>query len=348
MKSYKFEAYGAPLALREDNTPTPTGDQILVKVSACGVCHSDIHLWEGYFDMGGGKRLDVAAGRQLPFTLGHEIVGEVVALGETAKGVKIGDKRVVYPWIGCGECALCKAGEDHLCAANLSIGINVDGGYADHVLVPHARYLFDYTGIPEHLACTYACAGVTAYSAVKKVKDKVKGGHLLIIGAGGVGLTGVAVAKAITDAKIIVADIDPAKREAAKAEGADHVIDSAEKGAFKEVLKMTGGVPAAIDFVGMPATVRLGDSSLRRAGVLVVVGLMGGIYELQLPMLPLKPMSIVGSYVGSPGEMGELLALARAGKIPPIPVETRPLDAAPQAIADLRDGKAVGRIVLTP
>ena len=100
MKSYQFGAYGAPLELAETPTPEPTGTEVLVRIHACGVCHSDVHLWEGYFEMGGGRKLDVRAVRELPFTLGHEIVGEVAAAGPDADGVAIGDRRVVFPWIG--------------------------------------------------------------------------------------------------------------------------------------------------------------------------------------------------------------------------------------------------------
>ena len=113
MKSYQFETYGADLVCNENEAPTVSGKQVLLKIDACGVCHSDVHLWEGYFDMGGGNKLDITGGRKLPFTLGHEIVGAVVAVGDEVTDVKIGDRRVAYPWIGCEECSLCKSGKGH-------------------------------------------------------------------------------------------------------------------------------------------------------------------------------------------------------------------------------------------
>ena len=153
MLSYQFREYGKPLEGVERATPAPQGEEVLVRVTGCGVCHSDVHLWEGAFDMGGGKKLDLSRQRGLPFTLGHEVVGEVVAAGPDAKGVAIGDRRIVYPWIGCGECAVCKAGEEHACGKPRQVGVNVDGGYATHQMVPSAKYLYDFGDIPDAVAC---------------------------------------------------------------------------------------------------------------------------------------------------------------------------------------------------
>ncbi|TNE35213.1 MAG: zinc-binding dehydrogenase, partial [Alphaproteobacteria bacterium] len=158
MKSYQFEEYGAPLVENTGAAPAPRGDEVLMDVTACGVCHSDIHIWEGYFDLGNDKKLDIRGGRELPFTLGHEIVGTVAAVGENVIDVEVGDKRVVYPWIGCGECAICKAGEEQLCSRPRQLGIDVAGGYSDALLVPNSRYLLDYGDLPKELACTYTCS----------------------------------------------------------------------------------------------------------------------------------------------------------------------------------------------
>ena len=174
MKSYQFKAYGEPLEVVETPTPQPTGSEVLLRTHACGVCHSDVHLWHGFFEMGGGRRLDVRAVRDLPFTLGHEIVGEVVVAGPEADGAAPGDLRVVFPWIGCGACDVCAADREHLCNRPRALGTHVDGGFADHVLVPHPRYLFDYGDVAPELACTYACSGLTAYSALLKARHWVE------------------------------------------------------------------------------------------------------------------------------------------------------------------------------
>ncbi|MDH3231992.1 MAG: alcohol dehydrogenase [Alphaproteobacteria bacterium] len=350
MKAYQFDEHGGPITAHEQETPTPLGSQVLMKVGACGVCHSDVHLWEGYFGLGGDRRLDTRASQKaLPFTLGHEIVGEVVALGELAKGVAVGDRRVVYPWIGCGECPTCQRGDEQLCNRPAALGVNVDGGYADHVLVPHPRYLHDYGDASPAVACTYACSGLTAFGALKKVQDRAEGSFLLIVGAGGVGLAGVMIAQAIMDTEIIVADIDPAKLEAAKAAGASHLIDSREPDAGKQVVKLTRGGPlAVVDFVGNEASAKFATGCVGKGGLAVMVGLMGGELRMALPMLPLKNMGIQGSYTGRPDEMAELMALVREGKVKPMPVAERPLADVAQMVEDLRDGKIVGRVVVTP
>ena len=133
MQSYDVCECGAPLRLMERPTPKPTGTEVLLKVVAAGVCHSDLHIWEGFYDIGGGKRLKLAdRGVKLPLTMGHENVGEVVAVGPDATGVKIGDRRLVHPWLGCGECAVCRRGDEQLCRTPFSIGVFRAGGYADH------------------------------------------------------------------------------------------------------------------------------------------------------------------------------------------------------------------------
>lgn len=347
MRSLQFPDYNAPLKAFDQDTPIPQGEQVLIRIDACGVCHSDVHLWEGYFDMGDGKKADLTSGRPLPFTLGHEIVGEVAAIGERVNTVSVGDKRVVYPWIGCGECTSCKADGEHLCAQPRALGVNLHGGFSDCVVVPNARYLFDYGGIRPELACTYACSGLTAYSAL--AKHTAATGPLLVIGAGGVGLAAIAIAQAVVDAEIIVADIDESKRDAAKAAGASHVIDPQETDARKQVIKLTnGGVLAAVDFVGSTTSAKFGLSALGKGGKLVIVGLFGGSLNVSVPLFPLKTITVAGSYVGNLREMEELMGLVRAGQVKSIPVESRPLDQAHHTLVELRDGKIVGRVVLRP
>src|SRR5919198_1284942 len=187
MKSYKVVEFGKPLQKVEEANPSPQGTEVLVRITAAGVCHSDVHLWEGYFDMGGGNRYSTEKAMAPPRTMGHEIVGEVAAVGPESKDAKVGDKAVVYPWIGCGKCWYCQSGIEHLCPTPRALGVNKDGGYADHVLVPHAKYLYTYGSLPTELACLYACSGITAFGAVKKAVGQDGGKPILVIGAGGVG-----------------------------------------------------------------------------------------------------------------------------------------------------------------
>jgi D-arabinose 1-dehydrogenase-like Zn-dependent alcohol dehydrogenase len=348
MRSFMLTGFGEPLREQHAPLPEPAGSEVLLKVDACGVCHSDLHLWEGWFDLGGGKQLDIRPSLKLPRALGHEIAGTVIAVGPDAREARPGDRRVVYPWIGCGDCARCASGEEHLCAAPRNLGARRDGGFASHVLVPHERYLVDFGGIREELACTYACSGLTAFSALNKAAPLAAQDTLLIIGAGGVGLAGVRVARAVHDIAPVVADIDPAKRDAALAAGAAQVLDPRDDVAVKRFLQASGGVAAAVDFVGTPASVGLAMQGLRKGGRLVVVGMMGGSIELALPLLPARAISLIGSSVGSLAELGALVALAREGHVPEIPVQTRPLHEAQRALDDLKDGRIVGRAVLQP
>ena len=341
--------YGKPLQASEADTPVPQGTEVLLRVSHCGVCHSDLHLQDGYFDLGGGQTLDVRGLRPLPFTFGHEIAGTLEAAGPEAQGVVPGKRYAAYPWIGCGTCAVCARGDEHLCNAPRALGVTVDGGYATHVLVPHPRYLLDVEGIAPEIAGPLMCSGLTGYSAVKKALPYLRSGPLMIVGLGGVGMMGLQFARALTDAPILAADIDGAKREAALRLGAREAFDPADAGARKAIFKASGGgVGAAVDFAGSDKSLGLAQSAVAKGGAAIVVGLIGGSFSLPIPMFPLRALTIMGSYVGSPAEAAEMMELVKAGKVAPIPVEARPLAETSRSLDDLRAGRVVGRVVITP
>lgn len=350
MRSYQIVEWGQPIELREYPTPVPQGTEVLLRVTAAGICHSDLHINDGFFDLGEDKRVDLGKlGATLPLTLGHEIVGVVEALGPDAEGVAVGEPRVAFPWIGCRHCAICQHEREQWCATPKFLGARTHGGYAEYVIVPHPMYLVDYGDVPTALACTYACAGLTAYSAIKKVLPLVEDDHLVVIGAGGVGLSGIHLAPAMTEARVIVADIDAEKRSVARQAGAYETIDNGDPDAVAKVMELTkGGARAAIDFVGAPATARFGFDVLRKGGNLIVVGLYGGALSAPLPFFPQRSLGVRGSYVGTLDEMHEVMALGRDGKVPPIPLDVRPLDAAPQSLDDLRAGRVRGRVILDP
>jgi D-arabinose 1-dehydrogenase-like Zn-dependent alcohol dehydrogenase len=352
MHSMQIVEWGHALKPMEAPDPVPQGTEVLVRIEACGVCHSDIHIQDGISDMGGGRKIEYAkVGFKLPHTLGHEMVGVVAALGPEASGVKVGDKRVVFPWIGCGHCEFCKRGDELLCNNGQALGVRRAGGYADHVLVPHPRYLIDYAGIPAELACTYACSGLTAYSALKKLAPLSAEETVVIVGAGGVGLSAVKIAPSVLKARIVVADLDAKKRQAAIEAGAAAAYDNADKESLAKLRAETrfgAGAAGAIDFVGAPATAQFGVNCLRRDGTLIEVGLAGGEVPFGMLTFANRMLTIRGSYVGSLAEMHELMALVQAGKIPPIPIAARPLDQANQVLDELRAGKIFGRVVLRP
>ena len=342
MISYQTTTFGAPLIEVESKTPEPQGTEVLIKTMACGVCHSDIHMHEGVFDLGGGKQLEV--GRE-GMVLGHEIFGEVIAVGPDAEDAEIGDRRVVFPWIGCGECAACERGDEQLCTPGCALGIAHAGGFADYVLVPHSRYLFDKGDVPDSLAATYACSGLTAYGALKKIGELHEGDDIVIIGAGGVGMMAIQIARALGMDPIVV-DIDEDKLRAVRALGVNRVYNSSELQTAKEIRKATGGAYAALDFVGAEASVSYGLSCLRKGGMLIVVGLYGGSLTIPIPFIPMNARIIQGSYVGDLEDMGELMAMVRQGKIAPIEITERPLREVNQALIDLKAGNVCGRQVL--
>ena len=347
MKSYQVVDFGKPLELREYENPKPQGREILVKISACGVCHSDIHLADGYFDLGEGKRITLAdRGTKLPFTPGHEITGSVVDIGEDAEDVKIGDSGIVFPWIGCGKCEACKNDNETLCEAPKYLGARLNGGYSDHIIVPDSKYLVSYGDMDPAVAAPYACSGLTAYSALKKIPNTGPEDWIIIIGAGGVGINGILLSSAVQKAKILVIDKDKEKREKAVEAGAHEAFSPDDEEKIRKVIGI--GASAAIDFVGMPQTTDFGLSLIKKGGMVVVVGLYGGSLKLSLPLVPMRSITLKGSYVGELRELKELVNIIKSGKIKLIQVKKQDLETANQAMLDLRSGKVNGRIVLIP
>lgn len=340
-------AYGQPLCETLVDCPAPAGTEVLVRVERCGVCHSDLHIHDGYFNLGGERKLDITKDRALPFTLGHEIAGIVERIGEAAQSVHVGDRIAVYPWIGCGTCAACKAGDENLCSAHRHLGISVDGGYASHVLVPHPRYLLDYAPLSPGFAGPLMCSGLTAYAALKRLTERAKRGAVLLIGLGGVGMMGLSIARALFATPPIVADIDAEKRKAALAAGAAAAYDPADPQARRAIVAATGGVLGVCDFVGSEKSLEFATGVLARGAKVVVTGLLGGTFSTASAMFAIKAMTIEGTLTGTLAEARELLALARDGKIAPIPTHDRPLNEAQAALDDLRAGRVVGRTVLS-
>lgn len=350
MRCYCVLHHGQALELVERPIPEPQGTEVLLKVRAAGVCHTDLHLWEGHYDLGGGKKLTLAErGIKPPITLSHEIVGEVVSAGAQAAEVATGRVALVHPWIGCGECAACKRGEENICIKPQSLGVVRPGGFAEYVIVPHPRYLVDIDGLDAAEAAPLACAGVTTYSALKKLGSRIQTDPVVVIGAGGLGLMAIEVLKALGGKGAIVVDIDPVKRDAALAAGALQAIDARAPDATQQIQQATGGgARAVLDLVGATPTVTLAMASAARGGHIVICGLMGGDLTLALPVIPMRPLTLQGSYVGTLQELQELVGLVKRTKMSPIPVTRRPLAEANAALQDLHHGRIVGRTVLVP
>jgi alcohol dehydrogenase, propanol-preferring len=346
MKAQAMTAFGAPLAPMDLELAKAGPGEAIVRVSRAGLCHSDLHIHDGYFDFGDVKQV-VAI--NMPAVLGHEIEGEVTELGPGVSGPAPGTRVAVYPWLGCNACATCAAGDQQMCIAlpRRALGVAQWGGMAEYVHVPFADALIPIGDLAPGLGALAMCSGLTAYSALKKIGAPPADHPILIIGMGGVGLMAMALAKSVLPNPIIAADIDASKREAALRYGAVEAIEP-NADAWKAAAAKHGPAAAAIDFVGAPATFAYGTASLKRGGKYIIVGLFGGKASLPLASLPLRPISIIGSYVGRLDEARELIALMQRGAIPAPPMHERALEEANAAINDLRAGKVLGRVVLKP
>jgi alcohol dehydrogenase, propanol-preferring len=339
------------LEVKELQTPKAKGSQVLIKVQSSGVCHSDIHLWEGGYEGIEGQILKTTdRGVKYPLTPGHEIAGIVDSLGEEAQGFTKHEKVLVYPWIGEGLCPACRSGEENLCDKPRSLGIYMDGGYAEYVLVPSYKYLIKIDDkMDADASATLSCSALTSYGAVKNANIKPYD-NVVIVGAGGLGLMAIQLAKALTGSKIIAMDLDDEKLRAAKNNGADNTINSKKEDPVKAVMELTDkiGADAVIDFVNASKTVETDMQFLRRRAKLVMVGLFGGELKLSLVSMPTRAYRLIGSYTGTLSDMTELVSLAKRGVIKPLVSNRFKLDQATEALTMLKEGKILGRGVINP
>lgn len=351
MKSAKIIEINQPLQIQENKTPKPKGQQVLVRVQSSGVCHSDIHLWEGGYEGPQGQFLKTTdRGVKYPLTPGHEIAGIIDSLGEQAEGFKNDEKVLVYPWIGDGFCPACRVGEENLCDKPRSIGIYRDGGYADYVLVPSYKYLIKLGNeIDTDTSAPLSCSALTAYGAVKNAK-LTPNDNVVIVGTGGLGLMAIQLVKAITGSRIIALDRDDAKLKTAKKNGADDIINSKNEDAVKTVMELTDkmGADAVIDFVNASSTVEVDMNLLRRRAKVVLVGLFGGELKLNLVSMPTRSYKLIGSYTGSISDLIELVSLAKRKIIKPVISNRFKLDEATKALSMLKEGTILGRGVINP
>lgn len=351
MRAARITQVNEPLQIQELKTSKPIGSQVLIKVQSSGVCHSDIHLWEGGYQGPEGTFLKTTdRGVKYPLTPGHEIAGVIDSLGEQAEGFSKNEKVLVYPWIGEGLCPACRVGEENLCDKPRSLGIYTDGGYSDYVLVPSYKYLVK---IGEELdtdsSAPLSCSALTAYGAVKNANLKPDD-NVVVVGAGGLGLMAIQLAKAITGSRIIAMDLDDEKLKAAKENGAANTINSKKEDPVKAIMELTGnmGADAVIDFVNASKTVETDMQLLRRRAKLVLVGLFGGELKLNLVSMPTKAYKLIGSYTGSITDLVQLVSLAKRGVIRPIISNRFKLNQATEALTMLKNGKILGRGIINP
>ena len=316
MKAVVLPKVGAQLQVTERPDPVATGSQEIIKVTACGVCHSDLHVVDGDY------------GDQTPIILGHEVVGV---------HNKLGPVMLFAPW-GCGDCPECAQGQQQICANATEAGLVVDGGYAEQLVVPHMDYLAPLGDLDPVKVAPLACGGLTAYRAVSHGLSEArgKGAKAIVIGAGGLGQYAIRYLRLLSDAEVTVVDLDANKRQQALARGAHHAVAPND---------VEGKFDFIVDFVGAGPTLELGRDHIRKGGRVVVVGLFGGSVPFGFGQVP-HEAQFQTSVWGSPQQMVELLDLASREDIL-VPVDALPLEQAQVAHDRLRSGQVDGRLVLT-
>lgn len=326
--------------------------EVLLRVTHSGVCHTDVHLRQGYYDLGSRGHLEMKSrGITYPAVLGHETVGEVVEVGSSVTEVKAGDSRLVFPWLGCGECARCLEGQENACPNARALGVIQPGGYAEYIRVPDAKYLVDFGHLDPAWAATLACSGVTSYSAVSKVMPLAPDRPIAVIGAGGVGMMTINVLRALGHLNTIVLDANTGNLEKARELGASRTVLVEPGTTAQWVLEeIDHEVDAVIDFVNNSQTSTIAFDLLAKGGIMVGVGLFGGELIVPTSLLTTKMITIRGSYVGSLGELQKLVNLALEGVIPATPIQRGPLTlrGVTESLDLLEHGRSSGRIVLSP
>ncbi|HEU5105585.1 MAG TPA: NAD(P)-dependent alcohol dehydrogenase [Solirubrobacterales bacterium] len=344
MRAYRLTAWQSQPELCDVPVPEPGPGQVLIKVAGAGACHSDLHLME--WPPG-------TLGFDPPFTLGHENAGWVEALGAGVEGLEIGEAVAVYgPW-GCGHCRACRLSSENYCERQAEIGafgggLGRDGGMAEYMLVPHSRLLLPLGDLDPRDAAPLSDAALTPYHAIKRsLHLLVPGSTAVVIGVGGLGHMGVQILKALSPARIVAVDVSEEKLRLAGEVGADETVKAGE-GATDAIREITGGRGAELvaDMVGSDDSIALAAQVGRFGSHLTIVGLAGGKFEFAFGALPFEAQLTI-PYWGSAVELGEVLDLARAGKIR-AHVERFELGEAGVAYQRMRDGKLDGRAVICP
>jgi len=338
MKAAVLHELKHPLSMEEAAEPRPDTNEVLIEVEACGVCHSDLHVADGDWPQ-------IVPITKMPLILGHEISGRVVKKGVSVENLELGD-RVGVPWVHwtCGECEFCREGSENLCSKQTITGVTVDGGYAEFVKAPASHAL----KIPDGLSCIEAaplfCAGVTVYRALKRAQIK-PGQRLAVFGVGGLGHLAVQIGRGL-GAIVTAIDVTDEKLARAKELGASVTLNSAASNVVKE-MRRAGGVHAALVASAAKAAYDTAFRCVRPTGSLLVVGLPSEPICFPAIQMAALEVHIQASSVGTRDDIKELLTMAVAGKIHS-QITTRPLADANEVLAELREGRVSGRIVLTP
>ena len=341
MKAVRLHEFHKPPVVDEVPEPTISGPlEVIVKIGGAGVCRTDLHIMEGQWD--------AAMHTPLPYILGHENAGWVHEIGPGVTNVAVGDTVILHPLVTCGLCRACRAGDDMHCSNSAFPGLSRDGGMAEYLLTSaRACIKLDPATQPKDVAAL-ADAGITAYHAVRKAIPLLyPGTACVVIGAGGLGHIGIQCLTALTATRIIVVDQNPDALKLAEQLGADHTV-VADGGQVAAVQDLTGGAGAnvVLDFVAEQGAENDGWNMTGEAGSYFVIGYGGALTIPTLDIITTE-RNIIGNIVGTYSDLAELMVLAQAGKVT-LHTRTYPLDAAPDAIADLDAGRVRGRAILVP
>ena len=343
---YQANSFGGPIEAHPHTLPDPEGREVLVEVSHCGVCHTDLHVHHGGYQIGGGNELRLEdRGVTPPIVLGHEIVGRIVASGADATDLPEG-RVAVYPWIGCGTCSACADERDDLCAAGAYLGVFRPGGYASHVMVPDPKYLVDIGDLDPAQAALCGCSGLTTFSALKRLDHLSKDNALLIIGAGGLGQSAIWLARQMGWRDIVASDPSPDKRALAERLGATAVGDLSEMPPADLPGIACTPICGVLDFVGNETTTGAALGAVAKGGTVVIVGLFGGELRYPLPLIPVRALTIVGSFIGHLADFRDYIAFVKRVGPPVVPIEERKMEEAEATLRDLQNGKIQGRAIL--
>lgn len=340
MKAVQYTTIGSRPELREVEKPTPGPGQVLLRITASGLCHSDEVVMSYPEDI---------YPYPLPMTFGHEPAGVVAELGEGVTGVELGESVIVYGCWGCGVCAMCADGSENLCLRGMtSPGLGRDGGMAEYMLVEDVRHLVPIGDLDPVAAASLTDAALTPYQAIKAQLHRLTGGSTtVVIGAGGLGHVAIQLLRALTPTRVIALDIGEEKLAFATEVGAHQVMESRLEAA--EAIKEATdgrGADVVLDFVGIDATGDLALASVARAGAVVLLGAGGGSAKVNFMTSPFN-VEVSTSLWGRRKELLELVELAKRGQVN-IETQTYALDDALQAYQDLYDGKIRGRGVIVP
>ncbi len=341
MKAMVLKEYHRAMEMTEMETPRIRDDEILLEVKACGVCQTDLKIFRGEIPP------PIVT---LPHVPGHEVAGEVVAVGEKVQGIRIGDAGVLYIYIACRQCEWCLSGRENLCPDLKRIGFELPGGYAQYVRVPSYAFCPIDPKIPYEKMAILTDAVATSYRAMSSLAQVKPGQNVLIVGAGGLGIHGVQIAK-LCGAKVWVADKKESALQLAKQYGADVLIHAAdERKPQGLILEMTkgSGVDAVIEYVGSPETLAWSLPSLKKGGRLILVGYTPGRpFPLDTMAMHYHEWEVRGARLCTKAELLQVIRLVEQGRISPVVSKTFPFEEANEALNILQHEEAVGRIVLS-